>query len=202
MEVEMQANAPYYVSFTADPAPSRVDHSNRNPGPSDGKQRAGYTSFVLDAKITVKWEDGPVGADSLTPFFFESVNVFFLLKDFKVQISADYRVGSCPYRVTLEHELESHVRRPTRMFLSFRDAAVRRLNLIPLPTQRSPRRIGRGQGDVTEAALMHPVVLAVNELKSQLRRSLDDDRRLQDSPAAYQAIYARCPADEWGGRGL
>ena len=85
MEVEMPANALYYVSFTADPAPSRVDRSNRNPGPSDGKQRAGYTSFVLDAKITVKWEDGPIGTDSLTPFFFESVNIFFLLKDFTVQ---------------------------------------------------------------------------------------------------------------------
>jgi len=169
----MQVNAPYYVSFTADRAPLTVDHSKRNPGPADGRQRAGYTSFVLDARITLKWDDGPLGADSLTPFFFQSVNIYFFLKDFRVEISSDYRIGSCPYQVTREHELASHVLRPTHIFLGFHDAAVRRFNQLPLPTKQSPRRIVRGQGKATEAVLMHPVVKAVDEIKNQIRRSLN-----------------------------
>ena len=198
----MNVNAPYYLSFSAERAPTTVDHSRRNPGPADGTQRAGYTRFTLDARIRVESDEGPVGSDGLVPFYFESVNVYFFLKDFSVEISSDYRVGSCPYQVTREHEFESHVRRPTSLFNGYRDRVAARLNQIPLPTQQSPRRIPRGQAAATDSALMRPVVQAVGQLKEQLRQTLERDRHQQDSPAAYRLLYARCRPDEWGGRGF
>jgi hypothetical protein len=198
----LAVNPPYFLSFAADPAPTAVDHTKRDPGPPDGKRRAGYTRFVLDARITVKWEDGPTGADSMMPFFFESVNIHFFLKDFQVEISSDYRAGSCPYVVTREHEFESHVRRPTRIFYNSRDLMVARLNGIPLPTRQAPRRIAPGQGAAAETQFMSPVVVAVRDIKSQIKATLDQDRLQQDSPAAYRVVHARCPAAEWGAREL
>jgi hypothetical protein len=47
---------------------------------------------------------------------------------------------------------------------------------------------------------MRPVVQGVNEIKSQIRKSLDEDRQQQDSPAAYRQLYVRCRAGEWGDR--
>jgi hypothetical protein len=193
-------NAPYFVSFTADHMPATVDHSKVDPGPADGKKRAGYTKFLLDARVTLKWEDGPLGSDGKTPFFFESVNIQFFLKDFHIEITSDYKVGSCPYRATLEHEQESHVRRPIRIFSASRDLIVAKLNQISLPTKQSPGRIAPGQGKAEEATQMAPVVAAVKDVKKQIFDALKKDRLEQDAPAAYQSVYTRCRPSEWGTR--
>jgi hypothetical protein len=105
-----------------------------------------------------------------------------------------------PYRVTCEHELESHVKRPTRLFLDHRDVVVRRLNQIPLPTKQAPRKIPTGHEGATETLLIRPVVEAIKELKEQIKTNLDEDRREQDSPEAVRLIHARCRAAEWGSR--
>ena len=198
--MSLTENAPYTISFLPDAPPSKVNNTKRDPGPPDGKRRAGYTSYVVAAKLTVAVAGGSVGADSLRPFFFETVTVEFFLKDFSVEVSSDYRVDSCPFRVTCEHEFESHVRRPTRLFLDNRDVVVRRFNQIPLPTKQVPRKIHQGQEDTTQALLIRPVTAAVKELKALIKTVLEKDGHEQDSAAAYHKVYARCRAEEWGSR--
>jgi hypothetical protein len=195
----LSPSAPYTISFLPDPVPdpSRIDHTKTDPGPADGKRRAGYTSFTLDAKMTVDRRVLPGPPLSL---YFESVLVEFFLKNFNIQVSSDYRVGSCPYRVTCEHEFESHVRRPIRLFTDKRDSIVQRFNALRLPTRQMPERISAGQEDATEARLMRPVIELVRQVKAELKTLLDGDRTVQDDASHYQAIWAKCRPEEWGAR--
>jgi hypothetical protein len=198
--VALVAIPPYNVSFLPEQPPTKIGNSYQNPGPDNGKQRAGYTKFMLDAKLTVSSVGTAPGTDPKIPFFFESITVEFSLKDFSIEISSDYKPGSCPYKVTCEHEMESHVTRPTQLFLDYRDVVVGKLNQIPLPTKPSPRKILRGQEDATEALLTHPLFEAIKALKADLKAILDKDRLEQDAPDAYRKIYARCRKEEWGVR--
>ena len=195
----LSPSPPYTISFLPDPepAPSRIDHTKTDPGPADGKHRAGYTSFKLDAKMTVTRQILPGPPMAL---YFESVLVEFFLKDFNIQVSSDYRVGSCPYRVTCEHEFESHVRRPIRLFMDKRDSTVSRFNAIRLPTKQAPERISPGQEDATQDRLIVPVAQLVRQVKAELKTLLDGDRSVQDDSSHYQVIWAKCRPEEWGGR--
>lgn len=190
-------NAPFTITFLPDPPPSKIDNTKKNPGPADGKSRAGYTKFTVKPKATVSTAGGPVAKDSTRQFWFEDVLIEFFLKDFIIEISSDYKPGSCPYRVTCDHELESHVRRPTKLFLDCRDKVIQKINQISLPTKQSPKTIPQGQEDATESTLMAPVAAAIKELNKQIGEMLDKDRIDQDSDANYRPIYARCRPEEW-----
>jgi len=136
-------------------------------------------------------------ADGMVPFFAQSIKVYFRLDDFVVSISKDYPAGSCAYEATRRHEFASHIDRPMRIFHSYRDILVRRLNAIPVPTERTPtwtriQEIPRLQGSLEQR-----VIGAVVAVKQELLRALDADRRAQDSPSSYRLVYQQCSEEEW-----
>jgi hypothetical protein len=194
--MSLTPSAPYEITFRPDspPPPSRIDHSQSDPGPSDGKRRAGYTTYTLGAKMTVKRNGNPGPPELL---YFDSVAIDFFLKDFMIQVSSDYGVGSCPYRATCEHEFASHVHRPIRLFLAKRDAVVQRFSAFPLPAQKDPRTISKGQEDAIETQLIQPVRQLIITIKTELKTMLENDRVLQDDANHYQSVYAKCRPDDW-----
>ena len=188
--------APYYVSFQH-VWPPAMHHSLSLPGPSGtGADRAGFTRVRVRKRVTIVWGHGPARADGKIPLFAHSVNVFFRLDPIEVFISSDYAVGSCPYRVTLRHEM-SHVRAFIRIFHSYRQTLIRRLNLISFPTESTPRWVNPGDLTALQTSLGAPVAQAVKDVASDLKAAMEADRNAKDSPSAYAAVYAQCPASEW-----
>jgi hypothetical protein len=61
-------------------------------------------------KVTIEWDDGPARSDGMLPFFAKNVTVAFTMDPITVAVSSDYPVDSCPYRVTLKHEIEDHAK--------------------------------------------------------------------------------------------
>ena len=135
-------NKPYVVTFDHADVPDTPDHSSRSPGPDSAPgasaDRAGYTKVTLKKKLAIDWDNGPARADGMVPFFSRAVAVAFSLDPIIVAVSSDYPVGSCPYRVTLKHEIEDHAQAYLKIFLSYRDKLVNRLNAIPFPTESAP----------------------------------------------------------------
>ena len=191
---------PYKVTFTADQIPTKIDHSSRVPGPNGpSANRAGYTSVRFDGKGMLSFDSG-LGSprrDGRVPFFFNSVNVCFRLTDFDVKVSSDYPVGSCPYKVTLQHELDAHIRAPIMIMNGYRDALISKLNSILLPTVQVPRWISPSDRDSVEQAYQDPVVGAVRQIRDQVSAALRKDRADQDSPDKYKAVYDKCSVVEW-----
>src|SRR3954465_6207230 len=101
--------SPYFVNFLADAASSaQIDHSQAAPGGSS--QRAGHTSINFRGRGALTWqpETGRPRSDGTVPFFFRSVNIYFRLTDYVVQITSAYGVGSCAYNATRQHEFDEH----------------------------------------------------------------------------------------------
>jgi hypothetical protein len=186
---------PYYVSFAADRIPTSVDHSKSNPGPTSGSVRAGYTSMTVDAKLTIAWSDEPDPSGG--PFFAQSVNVFFFLKDIKIAISSDYPKKSCPYKVTYEHELEDHVQPSIKLFYSFRDAFIKKINGISVPAQDSPQQLKPAEAAKLQQSIETSLVEAIKDTKAEITSKLEAHQRSVDTKAHYKKIYAKCPAGDW-----
>jgi hypothetical protein len=196
--------APYVVTFNHADVPSTPDHSTGSPGgPSmSGADRAGYTKAILKKKITLDWDNAPARPDGMVPFFSRAVTVVFALDPITVAVSSDYPVGSCPYRVTLKHEIEDHAKAYIKIFLSYRDILVNKLNAITFPTERAPRWIKPKEIPALQATLGKKVEETVKAVADSLVADMDKDRRVKDSPDAYAAIYRQCPQADWqmGGR--
>ena len=198
-----QPRRPYYVSFRHDPIPTRVDHSRSSPGPSTGTaDRAGYTIARLAGRggLTFAWDVGGARADRQVPLFARSVNVYFYLTDFVVAISADYTEGSCAYNATRRHEYEAHLYQPIRIFHSYRDPMITRLNGIAMPTQDAPRWVLPQAVATTQNALEQQVLAEVLAVRQALATALHADRDLQDDRTHYRSVYRQCPAAEWSRR--
>jgi hypothetical protein len=194
----IKPNEPYRVNFNHADVPSTPDHSKHNPGPpGGGADRAGYTRAVLTKKASVGWDNGEPRADGMVPLFATAVNVDFALDPITVAISSDYDEGSCPYRVTLKHEVEDHVKPYIAIFLSYRDRLVTLLNGIKFPTKSTPTWIRPNNIEAFQDALGEKLKAAIQEISSKLKSEMDADRRVKDSPEAYKAIYRQCPPDEW-----
>jgi hypothetical protein len=145
-------NPPYFVHFSADPVSSAtVDHSQSAPG--GVATRAGHTSVSFSGKGGLTWapETGTPRTDGMVPFYFRSVNVYFRLTDYVIQISSDYAQGSCTFNATMRHEVDEHILNPTRIMFGFRDQVIAALNRVRLPTQNAPDWVRPDQVDATEA---------------------------------------------------
>ena len=192
------AKRPFYVSFTHDRIPQRVDHSRSHPGPPGRRaNRAGYTSVTSRARLTVAWDAGPMGTDGRVPIFALSVNVYFRLTDFLIAISSDFAVRSCAYRATHRHELEAHIYDPIRIFHSYRDVLIRRLNVLPVPTREAPLRIASSQVASKQAEVEGRIVGAIGQTRRELVRDLKQARDRHDSPASYRLVYRQCTDAQW-----
>jgi hypothetical protein len=191
-------NQPFYVSFQTDKVPLGIDHTRSSPGPNTGSSdRAGHTSFRPRTRVSFAWDNGPAQADGLVPFYALSVNAYFRLDDFIVSISSDYPVGSCSYEATRQHEFESHIARPMRIFHRYRDILIMRLNMIQIPTQRSLILIRLPDIPALQNSLQQRVIEAVGSVRQDLVRELNADRQAQDSPASYRIIYNQCSNEDW-----
>lgn len=192
------ATAPYYVSFTHDAIPQRVDHSRARPGPAGGTANlAGYTSVTSKARLVFAWDTSPARADGRIPFFARSVNVYFRMTDFVVAISSNYTAASCAYRVTRRHEFDAHIYDPIRIFHSYRDILVRRLNAVAVPTRSRPQVVAPNQVEARQGEIEQRVVTVIGRTRQELARELRQARDRHDAAGSYRLVYRQCTAAEW-----
>jgi hypothetical protein len=186
--------------FSADKVPDRIDQSSATPGPGGAAaNRAGYTSVKFEGKGVLKFVSdlGPVRSDGMVPFYFLSVKIVFRLTDFSVKVSSDYPAGSCVYKVTVQHELDAHIRAPIVILYGYRGRLIARLNRTPLPTKQAPRWIKASDAVDVQKSYEDQVHRIVGDVRGQVAAALKKDRTDQDSPANYNAIYEKCPDVEW-----
>lgn len=190
--------APFYVSFQTDNVPTTFDHTQSSPGPGGGAaDRAGHTSVRVKPRMTTVWDNGAPRSDGRSPFYAVSINVFFRLQDFIVGVSSDYRVGSCAYNATVQHELDAHILRPMRIFRSFRDPLISRLNAINIPTQSAPLWLTSAEMQRAQERLMTPVVAAIEWSRGQIAAALRSDGHSQDDAQHYRLVYNQCSPADW-----
>jgi hypothetical protein len=193
-----EAKRPFYVSFAHDHIPRHIDHSHSQPGPPTGKaNRAGYTSVTSKPRLTIAWDDAPMGADGRIPIFFRSVNVYFRLTDFLVSISSDFAVRSCAYQVTRQHELAAHIYDPIRIFHSYREVMIQRLNVIAAPTREAPLRVASSQVAFRREGVERQIVDAIGQTRRELAADLQEAHDRQDSAASYRLVYNQCTDAQW-----
>ena len=185
-----------YVSFVNELPPREPDHSRSNPGPEGGADRAGYSQVTIRKRMTISWETGAAAPDGRVPLYVQSANVYFRLEDFQLFVSSDFDVGSCPYRVTLEHE-RSHIDAFARIFHAGRAPLVRDLEAVPVPTASAPTLVDQATVEAEQDAVADRFRAVVIANSSAIKAAQDADRATKDSPAAYALVHARCPADEW-----
>jgi hypothetical protein len=191
-------NPPYFVHFSADPASSApVDHSQ--PAPGGAAHRAGHTSIHFKGRGGLTWqpETGRPRADGKVPFYFRSVNVYFRLTDYLIQITSNYPRNSCAYNATLRHEVDEHIVNPIRILYGFRDSLVQVLNAIRLPTQSAPQWIRPDQVDQVEADFIRQVGRVVQDFRNRVSAALRQAQAASDSAASYGRVYRQCPVEEW-----
>jgi hypothetical protein len=192
--------APYYIAFTHGTAPPEPDHSQVNPGPSNSDaDHAGYVRARLRRHLSAAWDFGTAtgeGADRTVPVSVRSANITFNLDPIEVFVSSRYAVGSCPYRVTLAHELE-HVRAYQRIFREHRQSMIDEANSVPLPTTASPQNVPAGSVGTEQDRILEPVVDAINRVRATILSDMNDDREEKDSAESYQRVFDQCPDHEW-----
>lgn len=146
----------------------------------------------------MKWDDGPPGADGRFPIFAQSVNVYFRLTDFLISISSDFAARSCAYQATLRHELQAHIYDPIRIFHSYRDVLIRRLNAIAVPTRESPLRVASTtEAESRRAGVERQIVEAIGHTRRELARDLRLARDRHDSPASYRLVCSQWTDAQW-----
>lgn len=198
-----EAKKPFYVSFTHDRIPQQVDHSRSSPGPAGGAvSRAGYTSIRSDQRLTTIWDNGSTGADGRVPIFAQSINIYFWLTDFLVSITSDFAVHSCAYQATHRHELEAHIYDPIRIFHSYRDILVRRINVIAVPTREVPLRVVSGQTASSQIAsrqaeVDRQVINAISLTRREIARDLRQASAHHDNAVSYRLVYNQCTDAQW-----
>ena len=190
---------PYRLNFAHADVPSTPDHSQQSPGPprADGKKRAGHTTAIIQKKVTAAWDGGHARADGRIPVFATAVKIDFLLDPIAVAVSSDYAEGSCPYRVTLRHEVDDHVKSYIKIFLSYRDTLVKRLNLIRFPTKSAPNWMKPNDVDAFQDGLGKKLKETILDVVGKLKVEMNADREAKDSPDAYNVIYRQCSPGEW-----
>lgn len=196
-----EAKKPFYVSFTHDRIPQRVDHSRSQPGPARANgpaNRAGHTTSSNPARLTFAWDDGPAGANGQFPIFAQSVNVYFRLTDFVIAITSDFAARSCAYQATLRHELQAHIYDPIHIFHSYRDILIRQLNTIAVPTRDAPLRVASAAEAATrQADIERQIFNIVSQTRRELTRDLQQASARHDGPASYRLVYNQCTDAQW-----
>lgn len=189
---------PYYVSFTHDRMPQQIDHSRLRPGPPGGSgHRVGHTSVRPTGRLVFAWDAGPVQAGGLVPLHANSVNVYFRLTDFVVAISSGFAVRSCAYEATRRHEFEAHLYDPIRIFHSYREVLIQRLNAISVPTREAPLHVPSSQVQARQEEVERRVVAVIGQTRRELARDLSEARDRQDSPESYRLAHNQCTDAQW-----
>jgi len=177
--------------------PAAPDHGSPSPGPGGATaNRAGYTRARLGAHANAEWDNVAPNASGQIGLFVTRATVEYSLDPIEVFVSSDYAVGSCPYRVTLEHEME-HANAYLRIFDAARESLRATLAALPTPTRAAPRWMAPAAAAAEQDAWAATFRATVGRHRTAARAEMDADRDRRDAPAAYAAVYARCPAAEW-----
>jgi hypothetical protein len=186
-----------YVSFQNAMPPDAPDHTQANPGPAGtGANRAGFTRVTVQKHASVAWDTGPAQADGRVPLFAQSVNTFYRLDPILVFVSSDYADGTCPYRVTLQHERE-HVEAFARIFHAARARLVTDLETLGAPTRSAPLLVAPANVETEQNNFGVRLRAAIVAHSANVVSDMEADRNAKDSPAAYAVVHGRCPAGEW-----
>ena len=189
---------PFKVSFNHDSIPIQINHSKVQPGPPGGSaNRAGYTSVTLKPGLSVTWVREAPTSDGKIPIFISLAEIKFSLKNYKVAISSRYTVGSCPYNATLKHEIDDHIKDPIRIFKSYKDVLIKRLNVLVIPTKKSPILVLQNKIASRENVVAGQIVNVVRETQRELAQKLRKARDQHDQPASYLLIYNKCTPSQW-----
>ena len=119
----------------------------------------------------------------------KSVEVTWRMEQFQVDVAADYRRDSCPYREILRHE-NQHVDIFQRAFIAA-ERALRR-DLSDLARRTTPFRV-RG-GDMQRAAeeVSRNFMAAARPSLETYNRDAGRENGAIDTPESYRAVAARC----------
>lgn len=98
--------------------------------------------------------------------------------------------------MTLAHE-RSHVEAFTRLFQAGRAVLLARLAPVAVPTATAPRWVDPANVAAEQSAIETNLVTTVQHHRHDLKAQMDADRAAKDSPSAYAAVYAQCPAADW-----
>ena len=189
--------SPLYVSFINELPPAAPDHSQANPGPGGTTaDRAGYSRATIKKRMVITWNTGRTSPDGRVPLFARSVNVYFQLVNLQLSVSSDYAKGSCPYEVTLAHE-RTHIAAFSRYFSRRARPLVRDLEAVSVPTAAAPTLVDPAADDAEQESVAARLSAVIKQHSADIKATQDADRAAKDSPAAYAAIHARCPAAEW-----
>ncbi len=189
---------PFQVTFYHDTIPTQIDHSKVQPGPpGGGANRAGYTSVTLKPGLSITWSREIPKSDGKIPIFILLAEIKFSLKNYKVAISSIYSVGSCPYNATLKHEIDDHIKDPIRIFKSYKDVLIKRLNVLDIPTKKSPLLVLPSKIASSESVIDIKIVNVIKQSKKELARKLRNARDQHDQPASYQLVYNKCTPSQW-----
>ena len=190
-------NSIFYVNFHHARPPETPDHSLRRPGPDGARaNRAGYTRVILQKRMSIPWDTGPAQSGGRIPLFAQSVNIFYRIDPIEVFVSRDYAAGSCPYRVTLEHE-RTHVRDFLGIFRASYEPLVAELGRVDVPTRNSPRMVEPDNIEAAQDSIGEQLRQVVLSHSASIVARMEADRRDKDAPSAYATVYERCPANEW-----
>ena len=152
-------------------------------GPMEGER--GYTTLSIFDSPAV-----PVGDDALQ----------WVPIRRRLDIGA---FGVNAYRAAREGEpvIEDHAESYVKIFHSYRDIMISRLNAITFPTKDSPRWVNQTEIDGLQEGLAKQVQLAIVSVSKSLVADLEADRLAKDSPEAYEALYRQCSAADWKMKG-
>jgi len=186
------------VTFTHPPIPEDPDHSQENPGPPvPGRERAGYTSADVKARFEIAWEEKAQdqGQKLVWP---KTASATIFLDHLQVAVSALYSVESCPYHVTLDHEL-SHAEAFVSILVAGEAPLWAGLETTPMPSAMTPELVPEASLKEEKARIGLPLYKVVKAHKARITAQMRKDREAKDSPAEYAKVYGRCSPADWGG---
>jgi len=186
----------FHLSFALGAIPGSPDHSLDRPGPPGGiANLAGYTRVTLGGKMGVTWgRNPPVGGQ--VRMFLSSVDVTYQLDPIVVQVSSRYAERSCPYRVTLAHEMD-HVGSFVQLFGSGERSLRSELAGVSVPLASAPVSVPSAKAADREAFVEQQLMKVIAAHRATLRARMESDRDQKDAPASYVRVYAQCPRGEW-----
>lgn len=197
----LSAPAPLFDIRFNDPAiPAAPDRTAAHPGPDDGQaNRAGYTKGDIARKAGVAWESRPAEGGKVS-LFARSVDVDYRMT-ITILVSSRFAEGTCPYRVTWEHELD-HARAFRSIFqaeeIHLTGALEHAQETDPkIPTEDAPALLAPGEIDAFKKAAAEKLAAVLEDQTRVLSALMEDHRRTRDSPEAYRRDTDKCPAEDW-----
>lgn len=165
-------------------------------------KRAGLTrAQIVKGRMELSWgeiEDGGRVLVFLAPF-----EIPFEVRQ-RLGVSVAYAKGSCPYRVTFEHE-RVHWQDNLKLYEESLAALRAELGAMSLPTEKEPKAFGKGRAAEIEAyqdSLGRELARVVGGRRSAFKAAALDKVRERDGADEYDRVYRKCKASDWKARGL